>query len=36
VVFEVKVLSKPAVNIRVEERDGAWWVIPPPGGMPMG
>jgi len=36
VVYEVKALNKPAVNIRVEERDGVWWVIPPPDGLPFG
>jgi|GEM_PF-6950998 len=36
VVYEVSVINKAPVNIRVELRDGAWRVIPPIGGTPMG
>jgi len=36
VVYEVTVINKAPVNVRVELRDGAWRVIPPTGGTPMG
>ena len=36
VVYEVSVINKAPVNIRVELRDGVWRVIPPIGGTPVG
>ncbi|MCB9848218.1 MAG: hypothetical protein H6814_07360 [Phycisphaeraceae bacterium] len=36
VVFEVGVVGKPPVNIRVENREGGWRVIPPVNGTPLG
>ncbi len=36
VVYEVAVINKAPVNIRVENRDGVWRVIPPIGGTPIG
>lgn len=36
VVYEVSVINKAPVNIRVELRDGAWRVIPPVSGTPVG
>lgn len=35
-VYEVSVLNKAPVNIRVELRDGVWRVIPPTNGTPVG
>jgi hypothetical protein len=35
-VYEVSVLNKAPVNIRVELRDGVWRVIPPTNGTPIG
>ncbi len=36
VVYEVGVINKAPLNIRVENRDGAWRVIPPTNGTPLG
>lgn len=36
VVYEVGVVNKAPLNIRVENRDGAWRVIPPTNGTPLG
>jgi len=35
-VYEVSVINKGSVNIRVERRDGVWRVIPPVNGTPVG
>lgn len=36
VVYEVSLINKSPVNIRVENRDGVWRVIPPINGTPTG
>lgn len=34
-VYEVSVINKAPVNVRVEQRDGVWRVIPPSDGTPI-